>query len=113
MSSSEESAPHCHRGPRRLDSQLTEGTTLFLEAGPRVNDEGDWGVDATARLDHQFRNGGVFLSYVRTDQLVVGRAGASTTNTGSLGVSYYPPGNLVLSAPANVIHIPRGQQRAR
>ena len=37
--------------------QLAERTTLFLEAGPRINDEGDWGVDATARLDHQFGNG--------------------------------------------------------
>ena len=85
--------------------QLTERTTLFLEAGPRINDDGDWGVDATARLDHQFRNGGVFLSYVRTDQLVVGRAGPSTTDTGILGVTYTPARNLLLSATAIVSHI--------
>ena len=85
--------------------QLTERTTLFLEVGPRINDEGNWGVDATARLDHQFRNGGVFLSYVRTDQLVVGRAGPSTTDTGSLGVTYTPARDLLLSATAIVSHI--------
>ena len=85
--------------------QLTERTTLFLEAGPRINDDGDWGVDATARLGHQFRNGGVFLSYVRTDQLVVGRAGPSTTDTGSVGVTYTPARDLLLSATASVSHI--------
>jgi hypothetical protein len=84
---------------------LTDRATLFLEVGPRVNDEGDWGVDATARLDHRLENASFFVSYVRTDQLVVGRSGASTTNTGSAGVSYYPPGNLVLTASGNVIHV--------
>jgi hypothetical protein len=85
--------------------QLTERTSLFLEAGPRINDDGDWGVDATARLEHQFRNGGVFLSYMRTDQLVVGRAGPSTTDTGSLGVTYTPARDILLSAAAVVSHI--------
>ena len=85
--------------------QLTERTTLFLEVGPRINDEGNWGVDATARLDHQFRNGAVFVSYVRTDQLVVGRAGPSTTDTGSLGITYALARNLQLAASASVSHI--------
>jgi len=85
--------------------QLTDRTTLFLEVGPRINDEGNWGVDATARLDHQFRNGTVFLSYGRTDQLVVGRAGPSTTDTGSLGITYALARNLQLAATASVSHI--------
>jgi hypothetical protein len=84
---------------------LTDWTTLFLEVGPRVNDEGDWGVDATARLDHRLENASFFVSYVRTDQLVVGRSGASTTDTGSFGVSYYPLGNLFLTASGNVSHM--------
>ena len=84
---------------------LTDWTTLFLEVGPRVNDEGDWGVDATARLDQRLTNASLFASYVRTDQLVVGRSGASTTNTGSLGASYYPSGNLVLTASGNVSRV--------
>jgi len=84
---------------------LTDRTTLFLEVGPRVNNEGDWGVDATARRDHRLENASLFASYVRTDQLVVGRSGASTTDTGSVGVSYYPPGNFVFTASANVIHV--------
>ena len=84
---------------------LTDRTTLFLEVGPRVNDEEDWGVDATARLDHRLENASFFVSYVRTDQLVVGRSGASTTDTGSVGVSYYPTGNLVFTASGNVIHV--------
>ena len=86
--------------------QLAERTTLFLEVGPRINDEGDWGVDATARLDHQFGNGAVFLSYVRTDQLVVGRAGPSTTDTGSLGVTYTArSGTSCSPPPASVSHM--------
>ena len=85
--------------------QLGDRTTLFLEVGPRVTDEGDWGVDATARLDYRFENASVFVSYVRTEQLVVGRSGPSTTDTGSLGASYQPLRNLFLTASGSVSHL--------
>ena len=52
------------------------------------------------------RTASLFASYVRTDQLVVGRSGASTTNTGSLGSLLLPaPGISCSPPPANVSRI--------
>jgi hypothetical protein len=89
--------------------ELTERTALLLEAGPRFNEDGDWGADATARLDHRFQNATVFLSYVRTEQLVVGRAGPSTTDTGSIGGAYHPLRNLVITAAGTISRVSTAQ----
>jgi hypothetical protein len=89
--------------------QLTERTTLFLEAGPRVNDDGHWSADATARLDHQLQSATVYLAYVRAEQLVVGRTGPSTTDTGSIGAFYQPLRNLLLGAAGTISRVSSAQ----
>lgn len=68
---------------------LTDRTHVSLEAGPRFSD-GDVGVEASARLEHQFRFSTISLGYTRSQGVVAGRSGAQTTDTGTVGLVYQP-----------------------
>jgi len=81
--------------------QLTESTVATVEVGPRISD-GDLDVEAFARLEHRLQQATLALTYTRTETLVVGRAGPSTTDTVSGSVTYEPLRALVLDLVASV-----------
>lgn len=80
-----------------------ERTRVTLEAGPRYS-EGDWDVEANARLEHRFQLVTVSLGYARSEGIVTGRSGAQTTDTGSLTLSYQPWRELVMTLGGSVLH---------
>ena len=77
------------RGSRRLDAHAHRPDDALPRGRPPGQRRGRLGGRRHRPPRPPPQNASLFVSYVRTDQLVVGRSGASTTDTGSLGVSYY------------------------
>lgn len=86
--------------------QLGPATSMVLQAGPRISDQGDVDLSANAGLSHQFAVwGAVGLSYTRSQSLVVGRTGSQTVDSFSASVGARPwrDVSLGLIASANRI----------
>ena len=84
--------------------RLTPSTTVSLNIGPRFT-EGTVSPDVDARLEHQFRVadvfGSAFLSYSRSETIVLGQEGPSRVETYAAGISAQPLRNLqVALSPA-------------
>lgn len=62
--------------------KLTEATEASIEAGPRIDDDGEVGAEVRAGLTHRFTptiSGS--LGYSRTQNIVSGRSGAQTVDS--------------------------------
>lgn len=82
--------------------QLTERLDASVEAGPRITDEGDVDAEARASLSYRFRTAAVSLTYVRTQGIVTGRAGAQTTDTLAASAVWTPLRELSLALTPSV-----------
>jgi hypothetical protein len=90
---------------------LTPRLSMALQAGPRIADDGDAGVEARAILRYRYRQAVVLLRYVRTDEIVAGRQGAQTVDRISARVRWHPRRPLVGSLTAEARFVSAGELR--
>jgi hypothetical protein len=67
--------------------RFTPIMVLTLAAGPRVS-QGNWDAEANATFQYTFQQGSVSLGYERTESLVAGQTGPSTTDAVILSAQY-------------------------
>jgi hypothetical protein len=76
--------------------QLTPVTLLTLQAGPRFIDDGSVQPEAHGRLEHAFKLVRVALDYLRTDSILLGRAGSIEVEAISASAEMEPLKRLTL-----------------
>jgi len=85
--------------------QLTPATSATLNVGPRFT-QGTVSPEVEARLDHQFRVSETpvrgYLSYSRSESLVLGQNGPSKTQIFSGGIGFEPLRSLEISVGAAI-----------
>jgi hypothetical protein len=84
--------------------QLGPLTNFFIEAGPHFEDS-DVSLEANVHLTHGFQRGSAGLAYTRSQELVVGQAGAPIVDTVTAFVSYLPLRDLSVGLSASFSNI--------
>jgi hypothetical protein len=91
--------------------RLTPLTDVSGEIGPRVDDEGEVGVEARLAFLYRFRTGSAALTYSRSQGLVAGRRGAQTVDTLAAALEWTPLRNLTLGLVPGVGYYQREEDQ--
>jgi hypothetical protein len=91
--------------------RLTPLTDVSGEIGPRVDDEGEVGVEARLAFLYRFRTGSAALTYSRSQGLVAGRGGAQIVDTLAAALEWTPLRNLTLELVPGVGYYQRDEEQ--